>query len=81
MTFGQGNSEAAKQHITPDAFKYDADKAKENVQQDVRRTATAMMLFVKTLAVPPALLSPAGNRALVTRSSKRLIKPNPRFSE
>lgn len=39
----------------------------------VTRTATVMTLFVKTLAVSPTLLSPAGNRALVTRSSKRLI--------
>ncbi|OWZ28274.1 hypothetical protein C356_06484 [Cryptococcus neoformans c45] len=46
----------------------------------VTRTATAMTLFVKTLAVSPTLLSPAGNKALVTRSSKRLIKPNPKFS-
>lgn len=34
---GWSPESAAKQHITPDAFKYDADKAKENVQQDVRR--------------------------------------------
>ncbi|WVQ73445.1 hypothetical protein IAR50_003017 [Cryptococcus sp. DSM 104548] len=38
MTFGQSDSEAAKQHITPNAFKSDADQAKEGLQQDVRHT-------------------------------------------
>ncbi|WVQ73444.1 hypothetical protein IAR50_003016 [Cryptococcus sp. DSM 104548] len=36
MTFGQSDSEATKQHIKPDIFKSDAEKAKEGVQQDVR---------------------------------------------
>ncbi|OWZ61032.1 hypothetical protein AYX14_06708 [Cryptococcus neoformans] len=36
MTFGQSDSEAVMQHVAPDAFKSDVDKAKEDVQQDVR---------------------------------------------
>ncbi|WWD05205.1 hypothetical protein V865_003278 [Kwoniella europaea PYCC6329] len=36
MTLGQTNTEAAKQNLTPDFFKSDADKAKENVESGVR---------------------------------------------
>ncbi|WVQ65444.1 uncharacterized protein L199_003620 [Kwoniella botswanensis] len=35
MTLGQSNTEAAKQNLTPDFFKSDADKAKENVESGV----------------------------------------------
>ncbi|WWC71118.1 uncharacterized protein I206_105071 [Kwoniella pini CBS 10737] len=36
MTLGQSNNEAAKQDLTPDFFKSDADKAKDNVEGGVR---------------------------------------------
>ncbi|WWC62955.1 uncharacterized protein I303_105553 [Kwoniella dejecticola CBS 10117] len=36
MTLGQSETEAAKQNLTPDFFKSDADKAKENVEGGVR---------------------------------------------
>ncbi|EAL17202.1 hypothetical protein CNBN0300 [Cryptococcus deneoformans B-3501A] len=75
MTFGQGNSEAgmssyffSKQHITPDAFKYDADKAKENVQQDVRRHDA----FRQDTSSTASSLKPSGQQSLGDKVEQKI---------
>ncbi|WWC88323.1 uncharacterized protein L201_003231 [Kwoniella dendrophila CBS 6074] len=77
MTLGQSNTEAAKQNLTPDVFKSDADKAKENAQGDLRDlTGNAHghdALRQDTGGLTNAL-KPSGQQSLTEQAEQKLDK-------
>ncbi|ODN93497.1 hypothetical protein L198_05362 [Cryptococcus wingfieldii CBS 7118] len=76
MVFGQSDSEAAQQHITPNVFKSDADQAKEGVQQDVRHATSGTHHQAEDAIRPDAggitsALKPSGEQSLGEQAQQK----------
>ncbi|WVR05592.1 hypothetical protein IAU60_002611 [Kwoniella sp. DSM 27419] len=77
MTLGQSNTEAAKQNLTPDMFKSDADKAKESAEGGIRDLTGNShghdSLRQGTGAMGNAL-KPSGEQSLTEQTKQQLDK-------
>ncbi|WRT66718.1 uncharacterized protein IL334_003681 [Kwoniella shivajii] len=77
MTLGQSNTEAAKQNLTPDIFKSDADKAKESAEggvRDLTGNSHGHDAFRQDTGSLTNALKPSGGQSLTEQAGQQLDK-------